>query len=163
MRAKGWMPPSWRVLRKGDGGAGQRGSARLHRRSSGGGAQEGEDGTTAGAGLGSGRPDGGGAGGGRRRCRAPWRWAEAVLRQVAALGSGSRRAPGGLAQEVAESRACARGQPRHSLALPALELRPWFTKPVGPVKPVRPGFGLGRYQTGPNSKFKFEFKKMKNS
>jgi hypothetical protein len=33
---------------------------------------------------------------------------------------------------------------------------------TGPVKPVRPGFGLGRYQTGPNSKFKFEFKKMKN-
>ena len=32
-----------------------------------------------------------------------------------------------------------------------------------PVKPVRPGFDLGRYQTGPNSKFKFEFKKMKNS
>ena len=32
-----------------------------------------------------------------------------------------------------------------------------------PVKPVRSGFGLGRYQTGPNSKFKFEFKKMKNS
>ena len=30
-------------------------------------------------------------------------------------------------------------------------------------KPVRSGFGLGRYQTGPNSKFKFEFKKMKNS
>ena len=25
------------------------------------------------------------------------------------------------------------------------------------------GSGLGRYQTGPNSKFKFEFKKMKNS
>ena len=40
-----------------------------------------------------------------------------------------------------------------------------FTKPVRfyrlPVKPVRPGFGLGRYQTSPNSKFKFEFKKMK--
>ena len=32
-----------------------------------------------------------------------------------------------------------------------------------PVKSVRPGFDLGRYQTGPNSKFKFEFKKMKNS
>ena len=32
-----------------------------------------------------------------------------------------------------------------------------------PVKPVRPGLDLGRYQTGPNSKFKFEFKKMKNS
>jgi len=32
-----------------------------------------------------------------------------------------------------------------------------------PVKPVRPGSGLGRYQTGPNSKFKIEFKKMKNS
>jgi len=32
-----------------------------------------------------------------------------------------------------------------------------------PVKPVRSGSGLGRYQTGPNSKFKFEFKKMKNS
>ena len=29
-------------------------------------------------------------------------------------------------------------------------------------EPVRSGFGLGRYQTGPNSKFKFEFKKMKN-
>ena len=25
--------------------------------------------------------------------------------------------------------------------------------------PVRPGSGLGRYQTDPNSKFKFEFKK----
>ena len=32
-----------------------------------------------------------------------------------------------------------------------------------PVKPVRPGSGLGRYETGPNSKFKFELKKMKNS
>ena len=32
-----------------------------------------------------------------------------------------------------------------------------------PIKPIRPGSGLGRYQTGPNSKFKFEFKKMKNS
>ena len=32
-----------------------------------------------------------------------------------------------------------------------------------PVKPVRPGSSLVRYQTGPNSKFKFEFKKMKNS
>jgi len=30
-----------------------------------------------------------------------------------------------------------------------------------PVKPVRPGSGLGRYQIGPNSKFKFEFKKIK--
>ena len=30
-------------------------------------------------------------------------------------------------------------------------------------EPVRSGSGLGRYQTGPNSKFKFEFKKMKNS
>ena len=30
-----------------------------------------------------------------------------------------------------------------------------------PVKPVRSGSGLGRYQTGTNSKFKFEFKKMK--
>ena len=30
-------------------------------------------------------------------------------------------------------------------------------------EPVRPGFGLGRYQTGPNSKFKFELKKIKNS
>ena len=27
----------------------------------------------------------------------------------------------------------------------------------------RSGSGLGRYQTSPNSKFKFEFKKMKNS
>ena len=47
---------------------------------------------------------------------------------------------------------------------------PGFTKrwePVQfdqlPVKPVRPGFGLGRYETGPNSKFNFEFKKMKKS
>ena len=31
------------------------------------------------------------------------------------------------------------------------------------VKPVRSGSGLDRYQTGPNSKFKFKFKKMKNS
>ena len=41
------------------------------------------------------------------------------------------------------------------------------TKPVGtvplPVKPVQSGFGLSRYQTSPNSKFKFKFKKMKNS
>ena len=35
----------------------------------------------------------------------------------------------------------------------AKNLASWLTKPV------RPGFGLGRYQTGPNSKFKFEFKK----
>ena len=28
----------------------------------------------------------------------------------------------------------------------------------GPVT-VRAGYGLGRYQTGPNSKFKFEFRK----
>ena len=27
-----------------------------------------------------------------------------------------------------------------------------------PVRPVRPGSSLGRYQTGPNSKFKFKFK-----
>ena len=36
--------------------------------------------------------------------------------------------------------------------------QPGFTKPV---KPVRPGSGLGRYQTGPNSKFKFESKNEK--
>ena len=36
----------------------------------------------------------------------------------------------------------------------------WFDRLS--VKPVRSGSGLGRYQTGPNSKFKFEFKKMKN-
>ena len=29
--------------------------------------------------------------------------------------------------------------------------------------PIRLGSGLDRYQTGPNSKFKFKFKKMKNS
>ena len=29
------------------------------------------------------------------------------------------------------------------------------------VKPVRPGSGLSWYQTGPNSKFEFEFKKWK--
>ena len=45
---------------------------------------------------------------------------------------------------------------------------PGFTKPVGtgPAWPVtgyrsRSGSGLGRYQTGPNSKFKFELKKWK--
>ena len=32
-----------------------------------------------------------------------------------------------------------------------------------PVKPVRTGSGLDRFQTGPNLKFKFEFKKIKNS
>ena len=32
-----------------------------------------------------------------------------------------------------------------------------------PVKPVRPGSGLNRYQIGTNSKFKFKFKKIKNS
>ena len=30
---------------------------------------------------------------------------------------------------------------------------------VAPRVNERPGYGLGRYQTGPNSKFKFEFKK----
>ena len=35
----------------------------------------------------------------------------------------------------------------------------WFDRLL--VKPVRSGFGW--YQTGPNSKFKFKFKKMKNS
>ena len=33
--------------------------------------------------------------------------------------------------------------------------------PPRPVKPVRAGSGFGRYPTGPNSKFKFEFKKWK--
>ena len=37
----------------------------------------------------------------------------------------------------------------------------WFDRL--PVKSVWLGFGLGRYQIGPNSKFKFKFKKMKNS
>ena len=32
-----------------------------------------------------------------------------------------------------------------------------------PVKSVRPGYGLGRYQIGSNSKFKFKFKKIKIS
>ena len=32
---------------------------------------------------------------------------------------------------------------------------------TGGNRSVRPGYGLGRYQTGPNSKFKFEFKKIK--
>ena len=32
-----------------------------------------------------------------------------------------------------------------------------------PVKPVRSGSGLSQYQIGPNSQFKFELKKMKNS
>ena len=36
-------------------------------------------------------------------------------------------------------------------------------KPRLPVKPVRTGSGSGRFQTGPNSKFKFKFQKMKNS
>jgi len=36
-------------------------------------------------------------------------------------------------------------------------------KPRLLVKPIRTGSGLGRFQTGPNLKFKFEFKKMKNS
>ena len=37
----------------------------------------------------------------------------------------------------------------------------WFNRL--PVNPVRHDSGLDRYQTGPNSKFKFKFKKMKNS
>ena len=32
---------------------------------------------------------------------------------------------------------------------------------TGRNRSVRPGYGLGRYQTGPNSKFKFKFKKIK--
>ena len=36
----------------------------------------------------------------------------------------------------------------------------WFDRL--PVKPVRAGSGLDRYETDPNSKFKFELKKMKN-
>jgi len=32
-------------------------------------------------------------------------------------------------------------------------------KPRLPVKPVRTGSGTRRFQTGPNLKFKFEFKK----
>ena len=36
-------------------------------------------------------------------------------------------------------------------------------KPRLPVKPVRTRSGLGRFQTVPNLKFKFEFKKIKNS
>ena len=44
----------------------------------------------------------------------------------------------------------------------AIESQSGFTLPVG-TGPVRSGSGLGRYQTGPNSKFKFKFKKMKNS
>ena len=39
---------------------------------------------------------------------------------------------------------------------------PTGTGPV-PVKPVRTGSDSGRFETGPNSKFKFEFQKMKNS
>jgi len=37
------------------------------------------------------------------------------------------------------------------------------TKPVGTNRSNRYGSGLGQYQTDSNSKFKFEFKKMKNS
>ena len=40
--------------------------------------------------------------------------------------------------------------------------QPGLTEPSVPVKPVRPGTGLVRYETGPNLKLKFEFKKMKN-
>ena len=36
----------------------------------------------------------------------------------------------------------------------------WFNQLS--VKPVRSSFGLGRYQIGPNSKFKFKLKKIKN-
>jgi hypothetical protein len=42
--------------------------------------------------------------------------------------------------------------------------RAWLAEPVGtgpnkPVVPVRIGSGSGRFPTGPNSKFEFEFKK----
>ena len=50
-----------------------------------------------------------------------------------------------------------------AVEIKAVHSRAGLTKPVRfdrlPVKPVRPGYGLGRYQTGPNSKFKFELKK----
>ena len=42
-----------------------------------------------------------------------------------------------------------------------IPLQKWWEPVRLLVKLVRPGSGLGRYQTGPNSKFEFEFKKMK--
>ena len=47
----------------------------------------------------------------------------------------------------------------------ALIPHPGFTKPLGtgPIWPVTVQTGPGRYQTGPNSKFKFELKKWKIS
>ena len=56
------------------------------------------------------------------------------------------------------------GERNHTITLsPFLCLGPGFTKPVrfDRLQSVRPGFGFDRYQIGPNSKFKFEFKKMK--
>ena len=45
---------------------------------------------------------------------------------------------------------------------PGLKKRPKpIRKPRLPVKPVRTGFGSGRFQTGPNLKFKFELKMKK--
>ena len=87
---------------------------------------------------------------------------------TAPSGSGRGRTPAAAPVHLRESTP----PPPHSMAVEPstrsgkqpLETR--FTKPVrtGPlsVKPVRPGSGLGRYQTGQNSKFKFEFKKIKN-
>jgi len=56
------------------------------------------------------------------------------------------------------------GQGTRWRAAIAILLYPGLTKPsvTGPVWPVRTGSGLVRYETGPNSKLKFEFKKMKN-
>ena len=52
----------------------------------------------------------------------------------------------------------------------SLVQKPGLTKPWEPVrfdqlpvKPVWADYGFGRYPTSPNSKFKFEFKKLKNS
>ena len=45
--------------------------------------------------------------------------------------------------------------------LVALRVKKTDRKPRLPVKLVRTGSGLGRFQTDPNLKFEFEFKKMK--
>ena len=86
-------------------------------------------------------------------------------------GGGAVRIPGDAAGEAARDPAGwragdARGQPPGTPDT-STGMRPCVAVAVAvrvnQTGGNRPSFGLGRYQTGPNSKFKFEFKKMKNS
>ena len=67
--------------------------------------------------------------------------------------------PPQLSAQIASPSPRASPRPAHRLSLSGL------TEPsvTGQTGPVRTGSGSVRYETGPNSKFEFEFKKMKNS